>query len=135
MNVSVSGNAKTSSNQHLAMGLVNTGTIGKKRKNKPQVDVSTPAQDAEQAPPPPKKASVEPSRPSATTTTMERNHGAPSKTKRMDNGAKKHPTNDDSDDASVSANLVHPAKKAKVEKLAAPNRVPIHRSGKIFLNF
>jgi len=93
-------------------------------------------QEAEQAPPPPKKkkkASVEPSQSSSTTTATERNHSAPSKTKRMemDNGAKKRPTSYESDDASVSANLAHPAKKAKVDELAALTRVPIRRSGKI----
>jgi len=49
----------------------------------------------------------------------------------MDNGAKKRPTSYESDDASVSANLAHPAKKAKVDELAALTRVPIRRSGKI----
>jgi hypothetical protein len=121
------------------MGLANTGTTDKKRKSEPQVGVSTPTQDAEQAPPPPKKkmkASVEPSQPSATTTATERNnHGAPLKTKRMDNSAKKRPTSDESDDASINANLAHPAKKAKVDKLAALARMPIRRSGKISLNF
>jgi hypothetical protein len=80
------------------------------------------------------KASVEPSQPSATTTATERNHGAPSKTKRTDNNAKKRPTGDESDDASVNANLAHPAKKAKVNKLAALTGQPIRRSGKIILN-
>jgi hypothetical protein len=128
-NVSISGNAKTNFSQPRATGLADTGTTGKKRKNEPQVGVSTPIQEAEQAPPPPKKkkkASVEPPQPSAT----ERNH----KSKRMelDNGAKKRPsTSYESDDASVSANLAHPAKKAKVDELAALTRVPIRRSGKI----
>lgn len=143
------------------MDHANTETTGKKRKSEPQVDVltqdaeqaplppkkktkasvepSTPTQDAEQGPLPSKKktkASVEPSQPSATTTAMERNNrGAPSKTKGMDNSAKKRPTGDESDDASVDANLAHPAKKAKVDKLAASTRVPIRRSGKIILNF
>lgn len=123
------------------MGLTNTGDIGKKRKSEPQilpVGDSTPTQDAEQAsaPPPPKKkkkASVESSQP--VTTTMKRNHGAPSKTKGISNSAKKRPTVDEYDEPSVTANLAHPAKKAKVEKGAALNRVPIRRSGKIFLTF
>jgi hypothetical protein len=51
----------------------------------------------------------------------------------MDNGAKKRPTSYVSDDASVSANLAHPAKKAKVDEVAAVTRVPIRRSGKIIL--
>ena len=143
MNVSISSShdAKTSSSQPQAMpvGLANTGTTGKKRKSEPQVGASTPTQNAEQAPPPPKKkmkASVKPSQPSgpATVTAMERNHGAPSKTKGMDS-AKKHPTGDESDHASVGANPAHPAKKAKVDKSAALTRVPIRRSGKIILNF
>ena len=120
------------------MDLTNTGNVGKKRKSEPQVGVSTPTQDADKAPPPPKKkmkASVEPSQPSASIAATERNHGALSKTKRMDNSAKKRPTGDESDDASVSANLGHPAKKAKVDKLEALTRVPIRCSGKIILNF
>lgn len=121
------------------MGLANTGTTGKKRKNDPQVGVSTQTQHAEQAQPPPKKkirATVEPSQPSVTTTATERNnHGAPSKTKRMDNSAKKRPTGDESDDASVNANRAHPAKKAKVDKPAALTRAPIRRSGKTIMNF
>ena len=133
-NVSVSGNAKTSFSQPRATGLADTGTTGKKRKIEPQVGVSTPIQEAEQAPPPPKKkkkASVEPPKPSATTTATEMNH----KSKRMelDNGAKKRPTSYGSDDASVSAGLTHPAKKAKVDEQAALTRVPIRRSGKIIL--
>ena len=75
-NVSVSGNAKTDSSQTRANDLANTLTTGKKRASK---RVSTPTQDAEQTPLPPKKkmkASAEPSQPSATTTAMERNHGA-----------------------------------------------------------
>ena len=96
--------------------------------------VSTPIQEDEQAPPPPKKkkkGSVEAPKPSATTTATE-SHSAPSKTERMEmnSGAKKRR---ESDDASVSANLAHPAKKAKVDELAALTKVPIRRSGKIFL--
>jgi hypothetical protein len=78
------------------------------------------------------KASVEPSKPSATTAVTERNklnHGASSKTKRIDS-AKKRPTGDESDDASVIANLAHPAKKSKVDKPADLTRAPIRRSGK-----
>jgi hypothetical protein len=105
-----------------AMERNNVSVTGKKRKSEPQVGVSTPTQDAKQTPPPPKKkikASVAPSQPYSTTTAMERNkHGAPS------HNAKKRPTADESDDASVNA---HPVKKAKVEKL--------RRSGKIILNF
>lgn len=132
-NVSVSGNAKT-----IATGLANTGT-SEKRKIEPQ-GVSTPIQEAEQAPPPPKKkkkASVETPQPSATTAATERNHSAPSKTKgmEMDNGAKKRPTSYESDNASASANLAHPAKKAKVDEPAALTGVPIRRSGKIIYNF
>jgi len=98
------------------------------------VGVSTPIQEAEQAPPPPKKkkrASVEAPKPSATTTATD-SHSAPSKTERMEmnSGAKKRR---ESDDASVSANLAHPAKKAKVNELAALTKVPIRRSGKFFL--
>jgi hypothetical protein len=93
---------------------------------------------AEQTPLPPKKkmkTSVKPSQPSATTTAVERNNrGAPSNTKRMDNGAKKRPTGDESD-ASVDANPAHPAKKAKVDKPVALTKAPIRRSGKIILNF
>jgi hypothetical protein len=51
----------------------------------------------------------------------------------MDNGARKRHTSYESDNASVSANLTHPAKKAKVDELAALTRVPIRRSGKIIL--
>ena len=85
------------------------------------------------------KASVEPSKPSATTAVTERNklnHGASSKTKRMDS-AKKRPTStsDESDDASVIANLAHPAKKSKVDKPADLTRAPIRRSGKTNLYF
>jgi hypothetical protein len=122
------------------MGLANTETISKKRKSGPQVGVSTliqDAQDAEHAPPPPKKkvkASVEPSQPSTTTAARKRNNrGASSKTKRMDISAKKRPTGDESDDASVNANLAHPAKKAKVDEPEVLTRVPIRRSGKINL--
>ena len=141
MNVSVSGNAKTGSSQPQAMGLANTGTTGKKRKSEPQVSVSTLTQDAEEVPLPPKKktkASVEPSQQSATTTATERNsHDAPSKTQRMDNSAKKRHTGDESNDASVDDNLAHPAKKAKVGKMAALTREPqaLRRSGKIILSF
>ena len=116
------------------MGLAETEITGNKRKSEPQIDVSTPTQEAEQVPPPPKKkkkASVEPSQPSATTTAMERNHGALSKTKVMDSSAKRRPAGDESEDASISANLAHPAKRAKVDKVAALTRVPIRRSGKI----
>ena len=145
-NVSVSGNATTSSSQPQAMGLANAGTTqaGKKRKSEPQED-STPTQNVEQAllppkkkikasiepsPPPPKKkmkASIETSKPSATTTATARNHDAPSKTKVLEKSAKKRPTSDESDDASVNANLAHPVKKAKVDKQTA---APIRRSGK-----
>lgn len=131
-NVSVSGNAKTDSSQTRANDLANTLTTGKKRASK---RVSTPTQDAEQTPLPPKKkmkASVEPSQPSATTTAMERNHGAPSKSKRTDNSAKKRPAGDESNDASISAHLAHPTKKNKVDKQEA---LPIRRSGKTILNF
>jgi hypothetical protein len=147
LDVPVSGNTKTSSSQLRATGLANTETSGKKRKSgEPRVgaSVSTLAQDAEQpeALPPPKKkmkASVEPSKPSArtaTTAVTERNHGASesSKTKKMDS-AKKRPTGDESDDASVIANLAHPAKKSKVDKPADLTRAPIRRSGKSNLNF
>jgi hypothetical protein len=138
--VSVSGNAKTQ-----AMGPANTRITGKKRKNEPepQVDASTPTEDAEQAPPPPKKkkkSSIELSQPSSTTTATERNHAssAPSKTKNMDGGlgSTKRPIREEFDEVSVSANLAHPAKKAKVDKLIGPGvPVPIRRSGKIFLIF
>jgi hypothetical protein len=139
-NVSVSCNVKTTSSQ--PMGLTNTG---KKRKSEPQLEVRvstvnpTPTQDDEEAPPLPKKKrtktsvdTVESSQPSATTTTtMERNnHGALSNVKRMDNSSKKRP----GDDTFVNANPVtpaHPAKKAKVDKVAALNRTPLRRSGKI----
>ena len=120
------------------MGLTNTETSGKKRKSEPQIGVSTPIQDAEQAPPLPKKkmkASIKSSQPSAATTASERNHDAQSKTKRINNSAKKCPTGDESDGASVSANLAHPAKKAKVDELTALTRVQIRRSGKTILNF
>lgn len=140
-NVSVSGNAKTSSSQprDMLVGLANTGATGKKRKSEPQVSISTPTRDTVQAlllPPKKKmKASIEPSQPSSTTTVTERIHGALSKTKKVDNGAKKRPTHDESDDVPASTNLTHPAKKSKVEKPAAITRVPIRRSGKIFLIF
>ena len=78
------------------------------------------------------KASVEPSKPSATTAVTERNnlnHGASSKTKRMDS-TKKRPTGDESDDVSVITNLAHPVKKSKVDKPAVLTRAPIRRSGK-----
>jgi hypothetical protein len=105
------------------MGLASTGTVttSKKRKSEPQAGVTTPAQDAdsEQALPPRKKkikASVEqlkPSQPTAKTAAKEK----------MDNNAKKRPTGDESDDASVPA---HPAKKTKI------NKTPLRRSGETF---
>jgi hypothetical protein len=137
----VSGNEKTSSSQPRAVGLTNTGTTGKKRKSEPQVGVSTPTQDAEQAPPPPKKKKkasvveqIEPSQPTAMTTAMDRNnHDAPLNKKRMNNGGKKCPTGDESDDASesVNANPAHPAKKTKVT--GNNLKAPIRRTGKIIL--
>ena len=145
-NGSVSGNTKTGSSQLRATGLANTETTGKKRKSEPQVGASTPAKDAKQpaseAPPPPKKkmkTSIEPSKPSATaaiTDSINLNHSASSKTKRMDS-AKKRPTGDEFDDASDIANLAHPAKKSKVDKKkpAVVTRAPIRRSGKTDLNF
>ena len=120
------------------MGLVNTGTAGKKRKSEPQVGVSTPTQDAEQTLPPLKKKMkanierLEPSQPTAmtTVTAMERNNqGVLSNKKRMNNGAKKHPTGVESDEASDNANPAFPAKKTKV------NPPPIRRTGKIILMF
>ena len=48
---------------------------------------------------------------------------------------KKCPTGDESDGASVSSNLAHPAKKAKVDELTALTRVPICHLGKTILNF
>jgi hypothetical protein len=142
LNVPVSGNTKTSSSQLRATGLTNTETIGKKRKSEPQVDVSTPAQDAEQPealPPPPKKKMKASRVEHSTTAVTERNncdlnHNASSKIKGTDS-AKKRPTGDEFDDASVIANLAHPAKKSKVNKLAVVTRGPIHRSGKTNLNF
>ena len=134
---SVSGNAKLGSSQPQAMGLTTGSTAGKKHKSKPQVGVSTPTQDSEQDPllPPKKKmkASVETFQPSATTTAKERNnHGTLSNMKRMDNHAKKCPTSDESDDASINANPAYPAKKAKVDKPAALTKAPsIRRTGKI----
>ena len=120
------------------MGLASTGATGKKHKSEPQ-DVSTPTQDAVQAPLPPKKkkkASVESAvKPSATTTATEKDHhAAPSKTKKMNNGpsARKRTTHDESGDVSITADQVHPVKKAKVVKPAGVTSVPIRRSGKIF---
>jgi len=146
---SVSGNTKTSSSQPQSMSLANAETAGKKRKSEPQVGANTPTHDEEQVPPPPKKkkknsaaaGAVKPSQPSGTTTDMERNHSAPSKTKGMNKSAKKRPTADESNDTSVGANLAHPAKKAKVDNLEpdsepeASTAAPIRRSGKITLNF
>jgi hypothetical protein len=119
------------------MGLINTGATGKKRNSEPQVGISTSTQDAEQTPLPPKKkmkTGVKLSQPfaAATATATERNHGALSKTKKIDNSAKKRPTGDESEDASVTANLARPMKKTKVDKQAALTREPIRRSGKIF---
>jgi hypothetical protein len=123
------------------MGLANTGAIGKKRKSEPQ---DVPTQDAVQAPLPPKKkkkaiveSAVKPSQPSATTNATERDRdhqAAPSKTKKMNGGpsAKKRTTHNESGDVSITADQVHPAKKAKVVKPAGITSVPIHRSGKIF---
>ena len=118
--VSVSGNAKTQ-----AMGPANTRITGKKRKSEPepQVDASTPTEDAEQAPaapPPPKKKKK--------SSGIELSLGSTNL---------KRPIREEFDEVSVSPSLAHPAKKAKVDKLATligPGvPVPIRRSGKSFL--
>ena len=123
----VSGNEKTTSSSQSGL----EKTAGKKRKNEPQVSITSSTQDAEQAPSPPKKkrmkATIEPSQPSATT---ERdNNNAQLDMGRMKNSAKKHPV----DNAANPVTPVRPAKRAKVDKPAALTnlKAPIRRTGKI----